>query len=416
MPVKILQCIIGIMIKAQTLKGFRDFLPQDAAKRLWFKNKLIAVFESWGYLPLETPTLEPVELFAGQVGEGEKLFYRFKDQGGREVALRYDQTVPACRVVGQYTGQLVFPFKRYQIQPAFRSEKPQKGRYREFLQCDADIFGVKSVYADAEVCGLALDIYRQLGFKEVRLSLNDRELMKELPYEAIVVIDKLKKIGQEKVLAEMTEKGISSAKAEEYLKLVQNLKPNKTVKIILNCLEKMGFPKNWFNFEPTLARSFSYSTGPIFEIEIPGYQAGSVLGGERFDNIVKNISGLDIPGTGFAVGFDRTLEAVEQFGLLPDFQPIPQVLVTIFSADLFEDSLKISSSLRSEGIKTELYPNPENKLDKQLKYADQKGIPFAVIAGPDEINKFTVTVKNLVLTKQETLPREKLADYFKNQK
>jgi len=404
------------MIKAQTLKGFRDFLPQEAAKRLWFKNKLISIFESWGYLPLETPTLEPAELFAGQVGEGEKLFYRFKDQGEREVALRYDQTVPACRVVSQYTNQLVFPFKRYQIQPAFRSEKPQKGRYREFLQCDADIFGVKSVYADAEVCGLALDIYRQLGFEEVRLSLNDRELMKELPYEAIAAIDKLKKIGSEKVLAEMTGKGISLAKAKEYLKKVQDLKPNKTVKIILNCLEEMGFPKSWFYFEPTLARSFSYSTGPIFEIEIPGYQAGSVLGGERFDNIVRSISGRDIPGTGFAVGFDRTLEAVEQFGLLPDFQPIPQVLVTIFSADLFADSLRISSSLRNEGIKVELYPDPENRLDKQLKYADQKGIPFVVIAGPDEINKFTVTVKNMVLAKQETLPREKLADYFKNQK
>src|SRR3989344_4710325 len=169
----------------QTLKGFRDFLPADAMARQWLVGKIKKVFELWGFDPLETPTLEPLELFEGQIGEDEKLFFKFKDSGNRNVALRYDQTVPTCRVVGQYGQDLPMPFKRYQIQPAFRAEKPQKGRYREFLQCDADIFGESSIMADAEVIALSLDIYRRLGFKEVKVLINDRALLSDLPYDAI---------------------------------------------------------------------------------------------------------------------------------------------------------------------------------------------------------------------------------------
>ena len=177
----------------QLLKGFRDFLPKEAVKRQWLKEKIRATCESWGFEPLETPTLEPLELFEGQVGEDEKLFFKFEDQGGRQVALRYDQTVPTCRVVGQNYQQLTMPFKRYQIQPAFRAEKPQKGRYREFLQCDADIFGDESPFADAEVIALSLDIYRRLGFKQAKVLINNRELVKDIPYPAIAAIDKLKR-------------------------------------------------------------------------------------------------------------------------------------------------------------------------------------------------------------------------------
>src|SRR3990167_7715182 len=180
--------------KLQTIKGFRDFLPEEAKKRQWLRNKLAEICEQWGYGPLETPTLEPLEIFEGLIGEDEKLFYKFKDQGDRDVVLRYDQTVPTCRVVAQYFRELPMPFKRYQIQSNFRAEKPQKGRYREFTQCDADIFGIKSPTADAEVIALSLDIYRQLGFKKVKVLFNNRDLLKKLPYEAIVSIDKLKKI------------------------------------------------------------------------------------------------------------------------------------------------------------------------------------------------------------------------------
>lgn len=395
--------------KIQSLKGFRDFLPQDAIARKWLKDKTIEVFETWGYDPMETPTLEPLEIFEGQIGEDEKLFFKFKDPGGRDVALRYDQTVPTCRVVGQYSGQLAMPFRRYQIQSAFRSENTQRGRYREFLQCDADIFGVDSPLADAEVIALSLDIYRKLGFKKAVVLINDRSLLKDLPYKAIVAIDKLKKIGEKGVIEDMIKKGISEKRAQEYFDYVQSIKPNETIKTIMNYLNSAGFDKDWYKFEPTLARSFSYSTGPIWEIEIPGFDTGSVLGGERFDKLIEQISGQQIPGTGFGLGFDRTLEAALQFNLIPNLPTNTQVLVTIFDKSLLEKSAKIASNLRSRNINTELYPDETVKLDKQLKYANKKGIPFIVIIGPEESKENKVVLKNMTTGEQKTTDADKLA-------
>ncbi len=397
-------------MKAQTLKGFRDFLPVDAIKRNFLRDKIRRVFELWGYDPLETPTLEYEELFKGQIGEDEKLFFKFEDTGGRKVALRYDQTVPACRVVGQYQDKLPIPFKRYQIQPAFRAENPQKGRYREFLQCDADIWGIPSPIADAEVIALSLAIYKELGFKKAIVRINDRKLLKDYPYEAIVAIDKLKKIGPDGVIADMQKKGISEEKAKEYLEKVTNLEPNDTIKTIFAMLEKLGYPKDWYKFDSTIARSFAYSDGPIWEVEIPEYQSGSVLGGERFDKLTANVSGRDIPGTGFAIGFDRTLEAMEELGLFPTQKTVSQVLVTIFSPELEEKSIEISSRLRSNNINTELYLDKDVKIDKQLKYADQKGIPYVVIIGPDEKEKDLITLKNMKTREQKKIKLNDLSN------
>lgn len=392
----------------QPLKGFRDFLPKEALKRKWLRNKIAAVFEQWGYDPLETPTLEPLELFAGQIGEDEKLFFSFEDQGGRKVALRYDQTVPTCRVVGQYVNELPMPFRRYQIQPAFRAEKPQKGRYREFIQCDADIFGIEGPLADAEVIALALDIYRQLGFSQARVLINDRSLLQNIPYPAIVAIDKLKKIGEDGVLKEMETKGISIDEAKKYLTFVKNLQPNETVKTIMSYLKDTGFSDDWYAFSPTLARSFSYSTGPIWEVEIPGFDAGSVLGGERYDKLIEAIAGKKIPGTGFGLGFDRTLEAAEQFGLVPARATTTQVLVTVFNKDTLPSALQQAKSLREDAISTELYPDDTTKLDKQLKYADRKGIPYVIIQGPEEVAKGVVKLKDMLSQTQEDMTIEQV--------
>lgn len=392
----------------QLLKGFRDFLPKEAVKRQWLKEKIRATCESWGFEPLETPTLEPLELFEGQVGEDEKLFFKFEDQGGRQVALRYDQTVPTCRVVGQNYQQLTMPFKRYQIQPAFRAEKPQKGRYREFLQCDADIFGDESPFADAEVIALSLDIYRRLGFKQAKVLINNRELVKDIPYPAIAAIDKLKKIGKEGVVAEMKSKGISESIARDYLDLMLNLKPDETINIILKSLENYGFDKSWYAFEPTIARSFSYSTGPIWEIIIPGFESGSVLGGERFDKLVERVSGVKIPATGFGLGFDRTLEAAEQLGLVPETGTASKILITVFSPELQSNSASVANKIRSQGVNAEIYTNPSAKLDKQLKYADKKGIPYVVIIGPEEAAKNVVMLKNMSEKTQKTISIEEL--------
>ncbi len=392
----------------QNLKGFRDFLPQEAIKRNYLRDKIREVFELWGYDPLETPTLEYLEVFQGVIGEDEKLFFQFEDRGGRKVALRYDQTVPACRVVGQYQNDLPVPFKRYQIQSAFRAENPQKGRYREFLQCDADIWGVASPIADAEAVALSLDIYKRLGFKQAIVKINDRKLLKDFPYEAIVAIDKLKKIGNEGVIEDMTKRGIPLDKAKEYLSIIPNLQPNETITIILEVLEKSGFDKSWYEFDPTIARSFAYSDGPIWEIVIPEYEAGSVLGGERYDTLTAKISGRDITGTGFAVGFDRTFEAAEQFGLLPQVKTYTKVLVTIFSPELKEKSMSLSSHLRSNNINTELYLDENAKMEKQLKYADKKGIPYVIIIGPEEAARNEVKIKDMNTREQKQVSLDQL--------
>jgi histidyl-tRNA synthetase len=394
------------------LKGFRDFLPAEAAKRKWLRDKLSGIFTSWGFAPLETPTLEPLEIFVGAIGEDEKLFFKFKDQGDRDVALRYDQTVPTCRVIAQYQNQLAFPFKRYQIQPAFRAEKPQKGRYREFTQADADIFGIKTPDADAEVIALSLDIYRQLGFKNALVRINSRALFKDMPYEAIVSIDKIKKIGDDGVLAEMEKKGIALDKAKEYLSYVKNLKPNEELSFILTYLKNYGFPEDWYAFDPTIARSFSYSMGPIWEVEIPdaGYNM-SVLGGERYDGLLQKFAGRDIGGTGFAVGFDRTLEAAEIMGLVPNLTTAGQVLVTVFSENERAYSQRIAMALREKQVGADLYPTAD-KLEKQLKYADKCAIPFVVIAGSQEQEKNTVMLKNMRTKEQKEVSLIELPSLF----
>ncbi len=394
------------MANLQTLKGFRDFLPQDAIKRNFLRDKIRQVLEKWGYDPLETPTLEYAELFKGVIGEDEKLFFKFKDTGNREVALRYDQTVPACRVVGQYQDKIPMPFKRYQIQPAFRAEKPQKGRYREFLQIDADIWGIPSPFADAEIIAVSLDIYKQLGFKKAIARINDRKLLKDYPYEAVIAIDKLKKIGPEGVVAEMVSKGITEDQAKKYLQGITSLKPNETINKIFEVLEKFGFDKDWYVFDPTIARSFAYSDGPIWEVEIPEYTSGSVLGGERFDKLTAKLSGRDVPGTGFGLGFDRTLEAMGVVGLLPELKTNTQVLVAVFSAELLQNSIQVTTSLRSSNINTEIYLDEGAKLEKQFKYADQKGIPYVIIIGPDEAKNNKVTLKDFRTKEQETLTVE----------
>lgn len=382
-------------INPQTLKGFRDFLPTEALKRQYLIKKIREVFELYGFEPIETPALEYLETFTGNIGEDEKMFFKFEDQGGRKVALRYDQTVPTCRFIAQYKNEITFPFKRYQIQTVWRAEKPQKGRYREFLQCDADIFGLPQPEADAEVIALTLDLYKNFGFKDFVVKINDRALFKKIPYEVIVAIDKLVKIGREKVIEEIVRKGFTKKQAEDFLLTTQNIKPNETLNRIFAYLKNLGFSEENFVFDPTIARSFNYSTGPIWEVVIPGYEVGSVLGGERYDKLIGRFQNQDIEGTGFAIGFDRTLEAMDQFNLFPNLKSVAQVLVTVFSPDLAKKSLTITANLRNNNVKTEVYLDFTAKLDKQLKYANRRNIPFVLIIGPEEVKRGAVKIKNM---------------------
>jgi histidyl-tRNA synthetase len=397
----------------QTLKGFRDILPVDAAKRQWVKTKMLEVAERWGYEPIESPTLEPYSLFQGEIGEDEKLFYKFQDNGKRDVMLRYDQTVPTCRYVANNYNSLTFPFRRYQCQSVFRAENTQRGRYREFTQFDVDIFGVASPTADAEVIAENLDTYLTIGFQKPVVVFNNRDLMKGVPYEAIVAIDKLKKIGEDGVLADMISKGIGKDQAKIYFDQVKNVKPDETIKTIIEYLEKSGFGSEFYRFEPTLARSFSYSQGPIWEIVISDYTVGSVGGGERYDGMMERLTGMSIPATGIAFGFDRTVEAADELGLIPTTATKTQVLATVFESELRDATLVAARQLRMAGINTEIYPAAD-KMEKQLKYANKKNIPYIVIIGGDEAAKKQVTIKNLTTREQFTLPIEQVISLVSN--
>ncbi len=393
------------MIKPQTLKGFRDFLPKEALKRQYAIDIIRKTFELYGFKPLETPAVEYLETFAGQIGEDERLFFKFTDQGGRQVALRYDQTVPTCRVIAQYPDKITLPFKRYQIQTVWRSEKPQKGRYREFLQCDADIFGVDNRTADAETIALTIDIFKNLGFKKPIAVINDRELYKDIPYSAIVAIDKLDKIGDGGVIKELEKKGFK----KEILERVKNNQPNANLKKIFKYLDGYGFKEN-YEFKPTLARSFSYSNGTIWEIMVPEFNSGSLAGCERFDSLVAKFSNRQVPAVGFAIGFDRTILAMDELKLFPELGTKTKILVTVFSEELLINSQKLTQKLRENKINTDLYPDSGDKISKQLKYANNNQIPYAVMIGADEAAKNMITLKDMKSGEQKTLTLQQAID------
>ena len=393
------------MIKPQTLKGFRDFLPIEAKKRQYVINILKQVFESYGFEPLETPALEYEEILLGKYGdEGDKLMYRFEDNGKRKVALRYDQTVPLARVITQYQNELQMPFKRYQIQNVWRADKPQKGRYREFLQCDADIVGSSSPLSDAEIIIVTAKSLEKLGFKKFKILINDRKLLSSISTKALIILDKLKKIGEENVRKELKMAG----EPENLIDQAKAFKTSLNLTEIRGEILKLGISEEDVKFENTLARGLNYYTGIIFEIEIEGYTAGSVCGGGRYDNLIGTFAGKQIPAVGFSFGFDRLMESMDKLKLFPTELSITKVLVTVFSKDLEDKSIGITSQLREKGINTEIYLDQNAKIEKQLKYADKKQIPYAVIIGPDEAKNNTVTVKDLKTREQKTMDIDKL--------
>lgn len=389
----------------QTLKGFRDFTGTEARKRLWLIAKIRSVMERFGFEPLETPALEYESLLMGKYGdEADKLIYSFEDKGKRRVALRYDQTVPTARIMAQYR-DLPLPFKRYQIQPVWRADKPQQGRYREFLQCDADIIGSSSELADAEIIALYISIYTEIGVKSLQVKVNDRASLiqtllncgiQETMIPAVIqTIDKLDKKSQEEVRAELIQKGILADNVEKVFDSLNEQKEPESITKLRTLLTAYGIDNEQIIYSPSLARGLDYYTGIIFEGVILEYTVGSVGGGGRYDKLLNELVGVDLPAAGFGLGFDRTLEAAEQLGLIPSFDASAEVLVTIFSPELTEESIKATSELRKNGIRTTLYPDEKKALDKQLKYANRMLIPYVLIIGPEEKEKNQVKLKNM---------------------
>ncbi|MFH1186963.1 MAG: histidine--tRNA ligase [Candidatus Levyibacteriota bacterium] len=363
------------MIKAQTLKGFRDFLPKEAKKREYVINTLKEVFKLYGFEPLETPTLEYEEILTGKYGdEGDKLMYKFTDNGKRKVALKYDLTVPLARVIAQNQNEIIFPFKRYQIQPVFRADNPQKGRYREFIQCDIDIVGTDSSLSDYELLEISIKGYERLGFKNIKIYINDRELLKDIPEKAIAIIDKLNKIGEEKVKKELKQKGFD----EKILEKLINNKPTKRVIEILKFAKKTGLYEK-IEFNPTLARGLDYYTGIIMEAEDPGYKSGSLGAGGRYNKLISLFIKKSFTASGFSFGFDRTIDAMDNLDLFPSNLKVTKVLI-VYS----EKALEIAERLRKEKINTEIYLEQKD-LEKQLKYADKKNISFVIIFDQEKL-------------------------------
>ncbi len=408
--------------QVQTLKGFRDFLGENARKRLWLIEKIRSVFDVFGFEPLETPALEYESLLTGKYGdEADKLIYGFEDRGGRRVALRYDQTIPTTRVIAQYRNDLVFPYRRYQIQPVWRADKPQQGRYREFTQCDVDIFGSTSPISDAEILACTYYSFKTIGYPAVKLFINDRQTLlstlQQFASEAVSVfsiiqsVDKLDKIGDKGVIDELVNKGLNKSIATEALKNIQAATMTQNLKDIRECANSLGIPDEDLIFLQTLARGLDYYTGMIFEVTVPGYEVGSLCGGGRYDKLVEKLGGVNIPAVGIAFGFDRMLDAAEQFGLLTSDSNSVNVLVSIFDTTQISASLDVAMKLRKKGIKTEIYPGVE-KLEKQLKFANKKNIPYVVIIGPEEEKKNVVQLKDMKTGEKKDISVNELVKLF----
>ena len=413
-------------IPPRTPKGFRDFLPETMLRRQYVIDSIAEVFQRFGFEPLDTPVLELRETLFGKYGEDAESLI-FSAQHGRSkdsLAMRYDLTVPLARVVAQYESQLSLPFKRYHIAPVFRGERPQRGRYREFYQCDADIVGVASVAADAEVITMMQRILSRLGFPQFSIKINHRKTLTAIGAYAGVPdqqlpdlyrsVDKFDKIGAEGVRDELVSRGISQDAVERMLDLLLAHESGgdglallgdalgrgdnglDDLRQLAGYLADADVPTGSFAFDFTLARGLGYYTGPIFETVIQKPNLGSITGGGRYDELIGMFRKGSLPTTGTSFGIERIIDLMDALDLYPAHLggTLVQALVTVFSGETQRDSMRIANCLRDAGINTELYFQAR-KLGRQFSYADKKGIPVVAVAGPDEIAAGAVKLRRL---------------------
>lgn len=399
----------------QNLKGFRDFLPAEKRVRDYVHFKITKVFELYGFEPLESPTLEYAELLTGKYGdEADKLLYTFQDRGGRSIGLRYDQTVPTARILSQYQNQLPRYFRRFQIQNVFRADKPQHGRYREFTQADADIFNAPEPIADAEIVAVLYAVFESLGLTNIQILINDRRSListiKPFAVDSVDVfsiiqtIDKLDKLSREQVELELSSKGINPSQVKTIIDQVNQIPKSDSLTKITQSALALGVPAEKIVYSPTLARGLDYYTGLIFEAVLPT-TSGSLGAGGRYDNLINNLGGPNIPAVGFGLGFDRIIEAVAKEGFISHDLQSTQVLVTLFDESTAHQSLSVAHKLRQAGINTMVYPCTD-KLPKQLDYANKQNSPYVVIIGPSEVEQNQITLKNMHTGEQQTLSIE----------
>jgi len=411
--------------KPQNVKGMRDLLPQAMMLRQHIIGTLREVFERYGFEPLQTPTLEHAETLEGKLGDEERLIYRFEDHGGRKLAMRYDQTVPLARVVAQYQSQLQLPWRRYAVGASYRGERTQRGRYREFYQADVDIVGSSSPVADAEIIAVLTDALTALGFDNFVTLLSHRQILGGIARvsgldEAAAggvyrAIDKLDKIGADGVRTELMNSGVSADACDRILHLVSLSGHSDTVldalataltgderaqaaivnlREIIAAATAMGVPSNRYAVAPRLARGLSYYTGMVCEAVVESPPMGSLLGGGRYDDLIGLFADRSLPTVGIAFGLDRLHDVMEELGMGPQ-GAMADVYVTIFNPESMASNLALAHQLRAAGFKVENTLDASERLGKQLKTADQRGIAFAVVQGPDEQAADEVVVRDL---------------------
>ncbi len=429
------------MIEPRTLKGFRDYLPEAMIPR----ERLIAtaqrVYRSFGYSPIDTPALEYYEILAGKGGdESDRQMYVFEDHGGRKVALRFDLTVPLARFVAQHASELGLPFKRYHIATVWRGENTQRGRYREFMQCDFDTIGTKSAAADIETALVIHELVSQIGATfgkplPFTIRLNNRAVLSGLlaklglsdkSVPLLRALDKLGKIGRDKVAEEMVAAaGATPEQANQVLKLAelsgtsnevlaqlgplvagnsQGEEGVERLRQILRGAKAGGVHESALQLDVAIARGLDYYTGAIFETFLTDLPTiGSICSGGRYDNLAALFTKQELPGIGASLGLDRLLAALEELGMIDKVRTPAPVLIAYFDAARLDDYLRLAATIRAAGIGVEVFPEPK-KLGQQLQYADQRGFRVAIIAGQREFDAGTCQVKDLATTQSSEAP------------
>ncbi|GAB5444519.1 MAG: histidine--tRNA ligase [Fuerstiella sp.] len=431
-------------IKPQTLRGFRDFLPDQMMAREHLIDTARQVYRSYGFAPIDTPALEYAEVLLGKGGEeSDKQVFRFTDQGDRDVAMRFDLTVPLARYSAQHIQELGTPFRRYHIGPVWRGERPARGRFREFMQCDFDTIGSTSNTTDIETLMVINDLFEQIGIERFTIRVNNRKVLNGLLQKNDVhdhavgilrALDKLDKIGRDKVIEEMVQKvGISSQQAGSVLDMAElkgapsdilqqlegMLQGSETgeeglqhLTELFAAVEACGLPEGRVSLDVSIARGLDYYTGTIYETllgDLP--QIGSVCSGGRYDNLAELFASQKLPGVGASLGLDRMLAAMEELGMTRSATTPAPVLITMFSQEHANSYLTTARKLRAAGIGTEVFPDSK-AIGKQMKYADRKGFRFAIIAGEDEFANGTWQVKGLADGSQQQVPDAELVDFL----
>jgi histidyl-tRNA synthetase len=455
-----------LQMNTQPARGMRDFLPADIRRREYVIGVIREVYERYGFEPLETPAVENIETLTGKYGEeGNQLIFKILKRGEHEktgeadLALRYDLTVPLARVVAEYGERLPKFFKRYQIQPVWRADRPARGRFREFYQCDVDAIGSRSMIVEAEICAAAGDALNALGFKNFTIRLNHRQVLAgvldragvgaDKHADALIALDKLDKIGAEGVAKELLARGVSGEAGVMLLRFFEGVAglESATDEVDVGSAEEQraafntavlgrlvefvgeheegargcdelrqilqfagaGGVASRIKIDPSLARGLSYYTGAIMEMNVPDL-AGSLGGGGRYDNLVGMFSKQSIPACGFSLGLERIIVVMTERGMFPPdlVETAADVLVTVWDEESAADSLALARELRAALLRVDVYPGAD-KLGKQLKYAASVGVPFVVVAGVDEQARGEVALKDMKSGEQQQIARGELA-------